>query len=54
MADQSVDVSQEILNRLDNEIRDLTKLIFEVQGIILTLKFLSQRLRENQGAFTKH
>lgn len=54
MANQDIDVSQEILNRLDNEIRDLTRLIFEVQGIILTLKFLSQRLRENQGTFTKH
>jgi len=54
MDNQNIDVSQEILNRLDSEITDLTRLTFEVQGVILTLKFLSQRLRENQEPFTKH
>ena len=54
MANQDIDVSQELLNRLDNELADLTRAIFDAQGIILVLQFLSKRLRENQGSFTKH
>lgn len=54
MANQDIDISQELLNRLDNEIIDLTRSILETQGIILTLKFISKRLRENQEPFTRH
>jgi hypothetical protein len=54
MANQDIDISQELLNRLDSELIALTRQMFEAQGMIMTLKFISDRLRENQGAFTQH
>jgi len=54
MANQDIDIIQELLNKLDGEITDLSRSILDAQGAILMLKFLSQRLRENQEAFTRH
>lgn len=54
MANQTIDTSQQILNRLDDEIALLAELESKVQGSILMLKFLSQRLRDEQDFFTKH
>jgi hypothetical protein len=54
MAKDNIDASPELLNRLDNELIALTKLMFDAQGIILVLKFISKRLREDEGDFTKH
>jgi len=54
MANQNIDVSQEILNKIDSELIALSRLTFDVQGIISVLKFLSKTLRDDQGSFTKH
>lgn len=54
MANQTIDTSQELLNRLDNEIRELTELSFKTQGVILTLEFISKRLRDSKEVIITH
>ena len=54
MADKTIDTSQQILNRLDHELKALKELTSEVQGRVLMLQFLSTSLREDLEPFTKH
>lgn len=65
MANRIIDTSQQILNRLDDEITALAGLTSEAQdlileltskvhGSVLMLKFLSQRLRDEQDFPVKH
>ena len=54
MANQGIDGLQEILNKLDNELIVLDRVMFEAKGSIAILKFISSTLRDEQGAFTKH
>jgi len=65
MDNRIIDTSQQILNRLDEEIialagltsktQDLIlELTSKVDGSVLMLKFLSQRLRDEQDFPVKH
>lgn len=65
MANRIIDTSQQILNRLDDEITALAgltsktqdlilELTSKVDGSVLMLKFLSQRLRDEQDFPVKH
>jgi len=54
MANQNIDVFQEILNKIDSELIALSRSTLDAQGIISMLKFLSKTLRETQEPFTKH
>jgi hypothetical protein len=54
MAKTNIDVPQEILNKIDNELIALNRMLFDVLSVVSMLKFLSKALRDNQGSFTKH
>jgi hypothetical protein len=54
MANQDINPSQKILNELDNELIALEVLMFEAKGVISIVKFLSQKLRNEQCAPIKH
>ncbi len=53
MANQDIDVSRELLNRFDNDLAALTRLMSEALGRALILKSLLETLGENQELFTK-
>jgi hypothetical protein len=54
MAGSNIDVSQEILNKLDHELRTLNRMLFDALSVVSMLKFTSEALRETQDPLTKH
>jgi hypothetical protein len=54
MANQDIDISQKLLNRLDNELTASARLMSEALGKILLLKSTLEKLKENQESFHKN
>lgn len=54
MANQDIDISRELLNRLDNELTASARSMSEALGKILLSKSLLETLKENQESFHKN
>jgi hypothetical protein len=54
MGKTNIDVSQEVLNKLDKELIALSRMLIEAQSMISMLKFASKTLRDAQEHFTQH
>jgi hypothetical protein len=55
MSKINIDVSREVLNKLDSELIALSRMLIEAQSMISVLKFASKTLRDYQEtSYTKH
>jgi len=54
MAGNTIDISQDILKKLDYDCKTLNKLLFDALEVVTKLKITWEALAEVQKIYTKH